>query len=150
MYSTEGLGAVDVYGNPRKVNGARLDVGAVEADWKGEYSRVLGSRVCVTEASPEVLLDSTAPGVQIPAGAKLSLTYGRQGSTGARTEISASVGGTLTAETESWSRIFESGEGQTLSFKTDSDFTDFLFTAGDGTAVLHGISRRSPFAFVIR
>ena len=60
------------------------------------------------------------------------------------------VGGTLTAETESWSRIFESGEGQTLSFKTDSDFTDFLFTAGDGTAVLHGISRRSPFAFVIR
>ena len=147
---SEGLGAFDLYGNPRKVNGARLDVGAVEADWKGEYSRVLGSRVCVTEASPEVLLDSTAPGVQIPAGAKLSLTYGRQGSTGARTEISASVGGTLTAETESWSRIFESGEGQTLSFKTDSDFTDFLFTAGDGTAVLHGISRRSPFAFVIR
>ena len=149
-YATEELGTVDVHGNPRKVNGARLDVGAVEADWKGEYSRVLGSRVCVTEASPEVLLDSTAPGVQIPAGAKLSLTYGRQGSTGARTEISASVGGTLTAETESWSRIFESGEGQTLSFKTDSDFTDFLFTAGDGTAVLHGISRRSPFAFVIR
>lgn len=147
---SEGLGAFDLYGNPRKVNGARLDVGAVEADWKGEYSRVLGSRVCVTEASPEVLLDSTAPGVQIPAGAKLSLTYGRQGSTGARTEISASVGGTLTAETESWSSIFKSGEGQTLSFKTDSDFTDFLFTAGDGTAVLHGISRRPPFVLVIR
>ena len=152
LYSTEGLGAVDVYGNPRRVNGRRLDVGAVEVDWKAEYSRRLGRRVNVTAASPEVLSDDSVEGVQIPAGATLAATYGRVGTAGERTTIGSTVaaGGSLTVDTATWKRTLASGENQILAFKTDADFTDLEFSAVDADAVLHGIVRAIPFSVIIR
>jgi hypothetical protein len=152
LYSTEGLGAVDVYGNPRRVNGRRLDAGAVEVDWKAEYSRRLGRRVNVTAASPEVLSDDSVEGVQIPAGATLAATYGRAGTTGERTTIGSTVdaGGSLTVDTATWKRTLTGGENQILAFKTDADFTDLEFSAVDADAVLHGIVRAIPFSVIIR
>lgn len=150
--STEDLGLCDVFGNPRKVNGLRLDVGAVEADWKAEYSRRLGRRVNVTVASPEVLSDDSVEGVLIPAGATLAATYGRAGTSGERTTIGSTVaaGGSLTVDTATWKRTIAGGENQILAFKTDADFTDFEFSAVDADAVLHGIVRAIPFSVIIR
>jgi hypothetical protein len=151
-YATEELGTVDVHGNPRMVNGRRLDVGAVEVDWKAEYSRRLGRRVNVTAASPEVLSDDSVEGVQIPAGATLAATYGRAGTTGERTTIGSTVaaGGSLTVDTATWKRTIAGGENQILAFKTYADFTDFEFSAVDADAILHGIVRAIPFSVIIR
>ena len=152
LYSAEELGTGDVYGNPRRVNGRRLDVGAVEVDWKAEYSRRLGRRVNVTAASPEVLSDDSVEGVLIPAGATLAATYGRAGTSGERMTIGSTVaaGGSLTVDTATWKRTIAGGENQILAFKTDADFTDFEFSAVDADAVLHGIVRAIPFSVIIR
>lgn len=153
-YFTEKSGEFDVYGNPRMVNGRRLDVGAVEADWKEAYSRSLGRKVSVTAASPDVLLDDTADGVQIPAGATFNAVCGRAGSAGKSVEISASVqdGCSLAVKSLYCSETLTAGMNQTVSCnKPNSDFVDFEFSAsGSAMAILHGISRKSPFALVIR
>lgn len=55
----------DAYGTQRVYNGAQ-DIGAVERDWRGDYSARIGGGVTVTEASPEV--KDTAKGVYLPSG----------------------------------------------------------------------------------
>ena len=76
-YDAEKWGSLDVYGNPRVMNGNRLDVGAVEADWLPTYSKKIGKRFSVTAVDPAVeLVDD---GVKIPAGASLAATFGRAG-----------------------------------------------------------------------
>ena len=66
-YKSSYLGDKDIYGNPRVSNG-KMDIGAVEYDWRGRYRDDLGRRVrSVDEASPEVV--ETADGtVRIPSG----------------------------------------------------------------------------------
>jgi hypothetical protein len=152
LYDNESLGGVDVYGNPRKVNGCLLDIGAVEADWKSVYSRTLGKSVNVIDASPEVLLDENVSGLQIPAGATLSLICGREGAMGSRTEIKASVpvNGTLEVAYQNESDILQNGIEQILAFKPKSDFTDIAFASDGGTSILHGIYRNSHLTLIIK
>ena len=50
MYDSAAFGEKDACGNPRFANGARLDIGAVEAVWLPHYSRMLGPSVAVTAA----------------------------------------------------------------------------------------------------
>jgi hypothetical protein len=152
LYDNESLGGVDVYGNPRKVNGCLLDIGAVEADWKSVYSRTLGKSVNVIDASPEVLLDKNVSGLQIPAGATLSLICGREGAMGSRTEIKASVpvNGTLEVAYQNESDILQNGIEQILAFKPKSDFTDIVFASDGGTSILHGIYRNSHLTLIIK
>lgn len=58
----------DIYGNPRVLNG-KIDIGAVEYDWRGRYQKDLGKCVtAVTEASPKTV--ETANGtVRVTSGA---------------------------------------------------------------------------------
>ena len=63
------LPAFDVQGGQRVYNG-RLDIGAVEADWRGRYGRDIGSRMEVLSASPAVF-EQTDGTVRVPDGASL-------------------------------------------------------------------------------
>ena len=49
----DGLGNVDVLGNPRILNGA-MDIGAVEYDWRPVFGGKIGRRFDMTYASPSV------------------------------------------------------------------------------------------------
>lgn len=70
-------GEFDCNGKKRRVNGLRLDIGAVEADWLAAYSAAIGPRVRVTEADGAV--DLVAGKVTIPSGASLAMSVGRGG-----------------------------------------------------------------------
>ena len=62
----------DAYGVQRVFNGAR-DLGALDADWRGQYAKTLGgSRITVTEAYPAVVEENGK--IQIPEG-KLELAW---------------------------------------------------------------------------
>ena len=140
MYDASKLGELDVYGNPRAVNGSRLDVGAVEAVWLPHYSRTLGSLVTVTAASPAVEL--AASGVRIPAGASLEATVGRIGKAGKTYVVTASVeaGGTCAIEKDGAAGpTLGAGANQSVKIASTADFMDMAFSAADAAATLSGI-----------
>ena len=67
-YASSYLGDKDIYGNPRVSNG-KMDIGAVEYDWRGRYKEDLGRHAtAVTAASPEVV-ETESGTVRIPSGA---------------------------------------------------------------------------------
>lgn len=66
---------LDLARNPRILNGS-VDIGAYEYDWRPTYGEMLGRRVTVTEASPEVV--KTGDTLTIPSGG-LSGTIGKDG-----------------------------------------------------------------------
>ena len=66
------LGDRDITGVQRRQNGRR-DIGALEGDWKGRYSRDVGRLSAVTEASPDVVED--AGKVKVPSGSTLVLSF---------------------------------------------------------------------------
>ena len=53
-YLNQAMYPTDVEGNPRAINGLKMDIGCYEADWKARYGRDLGGRVAVSDASPAV------------------------------------------------------------------------------------------------
>ena len=59
----------DFYGNPRAL-GASVDIGAVEYDWRGEFTQDLGRKVVVTDASVGVV-ETEAKTVAIPDGGEV-------------------------------------------------------------------------------
>ena len=65
----------DAFGGQRVYNGA-LDVGAVEADWRGRYGKDIGGRgLSVTNASPEVEEVAATRSVRLAAGTSLSALW---------------------------------------------------------------------------
>lgn len=65
----------DAFGGQRVYNGA-LDVGAVEADWRGRYGKDIGGRgLSVTNASPEVEEVAATRNVRLAAGTSLSALW---------------------------------------------------------------------------
>ncbi len=140
MYDSAAFGEKDACGNPRFANGARLDIGAVEAVWLPHYSRTLGSLVTVTAASPAVEL--AASGVRIPAGASLEATVGRIGKAGKTYVVTASVeaGGTCAIEKDGVAGpTLSAGANQTVKVASTSDFMDMAFSAADAATTLSGI-----------
>ena len=57
-YSSDALGDKDFYGTPRVLNG-KIDIGAVEYDWRPTFAEALGKRFTVTYASPSVTTNAT-------------------------------------------------------------------------------------------
>lgn len=76
LAANEWYGDFDVYGRPRKMNGTRMDIGAVETDWRIRYSRDISrsARLTVVEASPSVE-ESAVGTVTIPDGGALSIKW---------------------------------------------------------------------------
>ena len=140
LYDFASFGSSDVFGNPRAVNGARLDIGAVEAVWLPHYSRALGSAVAVTAASPAVEL--VAHGVKIPSGASIEATVGRVGKAGKTYVVTASVetGGTCAIEKDGVAGpTLAAGENQMAKVVSSADFMFMAFHAADAAATLSGI-----------
>lgn len=72
-------GETDVYGGQRIYNGT-VDIGAVEADWRGQYAADLNARKSfeVTEASPDVV-ETEAGAVRLAAGETLAAQWNGAG-----------------------------------------------------------------------
>ena len=95
LYDAELCGDLDASGFQRVMN-AKMDIGALEADWRGAYAQAIGNRrVTVTAASPNVTLND-AEKVELADGDSLSVAWNHKGA-GKRT-VTATVtdGGTLT------------------------------------------------------
>ena len=76
---TVDYGETDIYGGQRVYNGT-VDIGAVEADWRGRYAADISGKGAfeVTAASPDV--EEVAGVVQMPAGASLDAAWTGDGS----------------------------------------------------------------------
>ena len=56
----------DILGTPRALNG-RIDIGAIEYDWRPKFAQELGKRVTIDYASPSVATNATG-GLVMPSG----------------------------------------------------------------------------------
>lgn len=150
-YDAEKWGGLDVYGNPRRVNGRRLDVGAVEADWKATYTKAIGRRFKVTAADPDVeLVDG---GVSIPAGASLAATVGRAGRANGAYVLTATVNGEVCAVTQDGKVAPALVQGvNEVRYETGATGqTELVFTADAlGSTVLASIKSDSGALFILR
>ena len=127
----------DVWGNQRVYNG-RVDIGAVEADWRGTYSRFLyKKKVTVDSVSPDVaakLEDGIITGLGLPSGSTMTVTVGPRGgeavykvpvTLGPGTELSIMRNG------ESIPSVFESGTVNLVGQAGTSTVFDFSATGGE-------------------
>lgn len=129
-------GDADVYGNPRRVNGRRLDVGAVEADWKATYTKKIGRQFKVAAADPDVeLIDG---GVSIPAGASLSATIGRIGTYVLKATVNGETCAVMQDGVEASALVQGANEVRYLTGETGR--TELVFTADEyGATVLESL-----------
>ena len=95
LFDAELCGEFDASGFQRVMN-AKMDIGALEADWRGVYAQAIGNRrVSVTAASPNVTLDEDSK-VKLTDEDSLAVAWNHKAS-GNRTVTATIVGeGTLT------------------------------------------------------
>ena len=144
----------DCAGNPRRVNGERMDVGCYEADWKARYSADLNARrAAVTAASPSVWETETRS-VQLTDGSQLALDFlnprGRHGPQIVTFRVTG--GGTLElrlpgGETRSYSA---SQDVQNYTFRSTGTQTLNFSFAGAGSAEILACQRDDGTIVVFR
>ena len=150
-YDAATWGEMDVHGNPRRVNGRRLDVGAVEADWKAAYSAKLGRYVTVTAADPEVEL--VADGVSLPAGASLAATFGFAGRANNTYVLKAAVAGNASAVTRDGEPAvaLKAGVSETWYKVGATGLSEFTFTSDAlGATLLSSLQPGAGSLFILR
>lgn len=150
-YDAATWGELDVYGNPRRVNGLRLDVGAVEADWKARYTEAIECRFQVTAADPAVEL--VADGVLIPAGASLAATVGRAGVSNGAYVLRATVNGKACAVTQDGAaaHALVQGANEARIRTGATGLTDLVFTAdASGSTVIAALKAASCMFMILR
>lgn len=150
-YDAATWGEMDVHGNPRRVNGRRLDVGAVEADWKAAYSAKLGRYVTVTAADPEVEL--VADGVSLPAGASLAATFGFAGRANNTYVLKAAVAGNACAVTRDGEPAvaLKAGVSETWYKVGATGLSEFAFTSDAlGATLLSSLQPGAGSLFILR
>lgn len=150
-YDAATWGEMDVHGNPRRVNGRRLDVGAVEADWKAAYSAKLGRYVTVTAADPEVEL--VADGVSLPAGASLAATFGFAGRANNTYVLKAAVAGNACAVTRDGEPAvaLKAGVSETWYKVGATGLSEFVFTSDAlGATLLSSLQPGAGSLFILR
>ena len=151
-YDAEKWGGLDVYGNPRVMNGNRLDVGAVEADWRPTYSKKIGKRFSVTAVDPAVeLVDD---GVKIPAGASLAATVGRAGRANGAYVLKATVaeGATCAVTRDGDAAATLTAGANAVRYATgETGLSDFVFTSDAlGPTVLSSIEAEMGTLVILR
>ncbi len=140
----------DILGTPRALNG-KIDIGAVEYDWRPTFSLALGKYFQVDYASPSVTTNA-AGGLLVPDGA----VVGRFVRKGPYELAFAQAGGGLAVSVDGTPAKSSSAAGeQTLLFNVPdaSSEVGIAFTpdAEDpGAAVLKGFVARAGFALVFR
>ena len=146
--------ATDLDGNPRAVNGLKMDIGCYEADWKGRYAEDLGSRVSVSNASPAVC-ETVTRSVALVDGTALAFSMRNQGGRTAVQTVTFRVNGagTLTLDTGDGEPLAftDTGAEQTYQLKTADAAKLYTFAfAGEGSAELIGGASVIGSAFILR
>lgn len=151
-YDAEKWGTLDVYGNPRVMNGNKMDIGAVEADWRPAYSRKIGKRIAVMEVDPEVAL--VEDGVKIPAGASLAATVGRAGRANGAYMLKATVedGATCAVTRDGMAAApLTAGANEVRYATSETGLTDLVFTADAlGSTVLSSLKSEMGTMVILR
>jgi hypothetical protein len=153
IYDIAEEGEKDCRGKPRFANALALDVGAYEADWKNEYSAVLGNGVKVESADPAA--EYRASGVYLPSGV-ISLEWDAIDATRVSFGVQVTGSGTLSV-TKDGEKIFgfTAADGsvvQEMAVDTRKSNWVFEYVPGEGDAggaVLFGFKRHiGLFLFV--
>ena len=142
------VGETDLLGGPR-VSNARLDIGALEGDWRPVYARAIRrSRVTVTEASPAVTTNAEGK-VVLTADARLTAVV--QGPSESRYLLRVRVpdGGTLTVTVGGKSIVCTADAELDLAASGETCALAFAY-AGPGAAVIDGLKRAGGLVFVVR
>jgi len=154
LYDEDRAGSLDLWGNPRFVNGLKLDIGAVETDWKAKYAQDLRKRdVAVTAASPAVE-ETIAETVALIDGTSLELTWGNgMSSASKRVRFKVSGGGTLSLSVdEAEAQAFvATGLVQEYVFAPSADPSTLVFSfEGDGFAEIISCQRTDRSVLIIK
>ena len=151
-YDAAKWGDKDVYGNPRMMNGNKMDVGAVEADWRSAYAKKLGKRLVVTAVDPAVEL--VEDGVKIPAGASLAATIGRAERANGAYFLKATVedGATCAVTRDGVAAApLTAGENVVRYATGETGLTDLVFTADAfGSTVLSSLKADTGVLVILR
>ena len=144
----------DIDGNPRAVNGLRLDIGCHEADWKKRYGEDLGPKVAVSAASPAVC-ETASRSVALSDGTEveLSLANIRKSQTSQRISFRVNGEGVLSMSVDGGEALTftDTGEVQKYEFSNSAASTSFAFSfAGSGSAELLTGEIDTGFTFTIR
>ena len=145
--------ATDLAGNPRAVNGLRMDIGCYEADWKNRYASDLGSRLSVSEASPAVY-ETDSRTVALVDDTKVTIDLTGSGARVARQSIAFNVfgEGVLTLKVDGETHEFtDTGALQMFVSNSKAALRRFEFSfAGAGRAELINCSSSVGMSLVIR
>ncbi|MGN0847434.1 MAG: hypothetical protein ACI4RA_08645 [Kiritimatiellia bacterium] len=147
--SGELLAAGDIVGNPRVSNG-RLDVGAFEYDWRGDYAATLAPRhLAVVEADAGVTLAET--GVALPAGGALVVEWTVPSAGQLTFSLALTGAGTLTVRIGEEELTFTEAGTFRLPGAEGVNRITFAYSAEDGsTVVLSGFRQANGTILVIR
>lgn len=156
-FPTDILDGTDILGGQRVYNGA-IDIGAVEADWRGRYGRDLGRGVGVTRADPGVI-DNGGSGVLVTNGVLAATWANPSGGRDVRHTFNATVtgNGTLTVllDGEVFATLTSAAGAQTLAFSSAAAERnlEFSYVPGEGDvggALLTSFKRENGFCLIYR
>ena len=137
-YVPEAYRQFDVSGGQRVYNDGKIDIGAGEYDWRGNYAAKLNRRAVVESASPEVTLADG--GVSVPDGATLEFYFYLPkigGDCSFRVSGEATVTATSNGVTETLSPV---GGVYTLpNVPVQAESALVSVAAGTGGAVVYGV-----------
>jgi hypothetical protein len=143
----------DLAGNPRAVNGSRMDIGCYEADWKERYAADLGARLSVSKASPAVY-ETDSHTVALVDNTEVTLDFKNSSARTARQSVAFKVigEGVLTLIVDGETHTFtDSGAVQMFMSNTKEALRKFEFSfAGTGRAELINCTNGIGMSFVIR
>ena len=144
----------DLEGNPRAVNGSKMDIGCYEVDWKDRYGADLGPRATVTSASPAVC-ETAQRTVALYDGTELSFNLANPGGRNMIRRLSFRVNGagTLSMSVDGGEPLVfaDTGAVQTYEFRNTDLSTAFsLSFAGAGSAEIIEACRTSGAVLLFR
>ena len=127
----------DAYGNPR-ISNAVLDIGAVEADWRGTYAKdVCRSAKFKVVSADAAVVESETKSVVIPGDESLSATWKNTSPSCTTFTLKFKVCGaaTLTLSVNGEEHAFAASvEEQTFVFKSASAMNELTFSCAGATA----------------
>ena len=140
----------DILGTPRALNG-RIDIGAIEYDWRPKFSEGFAGRLVVDYASPSVMTNATG-GLLVPSGE----VVGKVAKPGPYELFFSLTGGTIEAFVggKSAGSCSADGDGSILLSVPDTETAvRLVFTPDEetpGSAVLKGFFGRRGFVLTYR
>ena len=146
------LGDADAFGGQRIYNDNKLDIGAVEADWRPRYAKdIRGSRFTVDEATPGVA--ETADGtVRIAAGETLKATLAQKRSADETYTLSFTVndGSALTVTVNGVEHVYDTAGAKTLKVTASEAENALAFACTAGSADIASLKSDTGTLLLLR